>query len=516
MSDALHQELLVYLARSNFDAPAINAFATLVERLRLETPEAERLALAERLRQSPPTNDVARLYSVLFHLTGDLYYLEHILHYYMLVTDQAEPEILHYTFWCIQRQLFLGRARPDRAASFSSCDMVRFYRRFIDAIARRWELRPAARPRPPGQALRRVAFVTNQFLGGRHQPSRDCFDFARLLQDKHGLEAVIVNGNLLPLKAVNLFMPPFSATLVDSFRGVQPVALFGDTVRMASFIDLAFSRDKLFRIIRAVENFRPDVIVGFGGTNVIADLFAMTGAVPTICLPTTTGLTMSLADIILGFDRHDWTADLPAAYRPPFAGRFRPFIFGYSLPPLSPEEDGYVLPDGAFVYAVVGNRLDEEVSADFLALLDRLLDRRPDAVVAFAGGVEVLPAQLAASRHAGRLLVLGHVADIRSFYRRCGAFLNPPRQGGGGGVAYALAEGLPVVSLPRGDGASVAGRDFLVADDAAFLDRAAALAEDPGRRAEMAEAARRRFADIGDRDRAAAELVGYCHEAIGG
>lgn len=516
MSDPLHQELLVHFSRSGFQAADINAFAMLVERLRMETPEAERLALAERLRQSPPTDDRVRLYSVLFHLTGDLYYLEHILHYYLMVSDQADPRLLHYAFWCIQRQLFLGRARPDKAATFTCCDMVRFYRRLVDMIAQRWSLRPAARPRPAGQSLRRVAFVTNQFLGAGHQPSRDCFDFARLLQERHGLEAVIVNGNLMPLEVANVFIPPFTATLVDNFRGVQPVTLFGATVRVASFIDLTFNRDKLFRIIRSVENFRPDVIVGFGGGNIIADLFAMAGAVPTICLPTTTGLTISLADIILGFDRHDWTAGLPAAYRPPFAGRFRPFTFGYSLPPLEPEKDSYALPDGAFAYTVVGTRLDEEISAEFLALLESLLDRRPDAVVAFAGEVETLPARLAASRHADRLLTLGHIADIRSFYRRCGAFLNPPRQGGGGGVAYALAEGLPVVSLPRGDGASVAGPDFLVANDAAFLDRAAALAANPGLRAEMAEIACRRFADIGDRHRAAAELAGYCHEAIGG
>ncbi|HRJ61490.1 MAG TPA: hypothetical protein PKZ99_09980, partial [Azospirillaceae bacterium] len=67
------------------------------------------------------------------------------------------------------------------------------------------------------------------------------------------------------------------------------------------------------------------------------------------------------------------------------------------------------------------------------------------AVVAFARGVASLPARLKASRHADRLLSLGYITDVRGLFRRCAAFLNPPRQGGGG-AACALGEGLPVVA----------------------------------------------------------------------
>jgi hypothetical protein len=39
-------------------------------------------------------------------------------------------------------------------------------------------------------------------------------------------------------------------------------------------------------------------------------------------------------------------------------------------------------------------------------------------------------------------------------------FVNPPRQGGGGGAARAFAVGVPVVTFPNCDVSNVAGTDF--------------------------------------------------------
>ena len=108
---------------------------------------------------------------------------------------------------------------------------------------------------------------------------------------------------------------------------------------------------------------------------------------------------------------------------------------------------------------------------------------------------------------------LGEVADIRALYGRCTALLNPPRQGGGGGAAYALAEGVPVVTYGWGDGASVSGPDFCVADRDAYLERAATLATDADAHAAAAAAARARFAAIGDRHRCVERLLAYGEEA---
>ncbi|MCG5238489.1 glycosyltransferase [Azospirillum doebereinerae] len=512
MVEAWDAALMGYLVDREFDADKINRFSALCETVRREVDRPTRLAIAERLHRDAPSGDTVRLHSVLFMLTGDLYHYERILHYLLLGGDSVDPALMHYSYWCMSRQLFLGAATGDKAGSFVACDLYRFHEALVRLVARRWSLTPPVAV-PGDGPIRRVAMVTNQFVNDRHQPTRDCFDFASRLQDEFGLDVAIINTNLLPARVENLFIPPMVAELVEEFDGVFAMEMFGRRVKVASFTDRAFSQAKLSAIVEAVDGYNPDLIVSFGGSNIVADLFAETGARPVVCIPTTSGLTISLAHILLGFDEQDYTVSIPDLYRAPFARRFRPFTFGYTLPPTRGDMGDPGFGDAPFVFAVVGTRLDEEATPDFLALVDDVLDRCPGALVAFAGRAPALPGRLASLRNGGRTRCLGHVVDIRALYRRCHAFLNPGRQGGGGGAGYALAEGVPVVTFAWGDAASVAGPAFTVPDRAAYIDRAAGLFADPDARRRAVDAARARFAEIGDRRRCAERLLAYGEEA---
>lgn len=504
--------LMEFLTGRGFDADRINRFATLAEAMRRDIDLPTRLAIADRLRRDAPTGDTVRLHSVLFQLTGDLYHFERILHYLLLGADSVGPELLHYTYWCMSRQLFLGAASGPKAAAFASCDFFRFYEALVRIVARRWGLTPPQALRKDGP-IRRVAVVTNQFTNDRHQPTRDCFDFAARLQDEFGLDVAVLNCNTMPTQVENLFIPPMVAELVEEFDGVFALEMFGRRVKVASFTERAFSKSKLAGIVEAIDGYDPDLIVSFGGSNIVADLFAVADARPVVCIPTTSGLTISLAHLLLGFDERDYTQDIPELYRPAFAPRFRPFTFGYTLPPTGGEVAFPALADAGFVFVVVGTRLDQEVTGEFLALADEILDRCPGAVVAFAGEVRTLPQRLRSMRNATRTVVLGHVNDIRALYRRCDVFLNPARQGGGGGAGYALAEGVPVIGFAWGDAASVVGEGFTVPDRDAYVRRAVALFAAPEERDAAAAAARLRFAQVGDRHRCVERLLAYGEEA---
>ncbi len=514
MAEAQCATLLEYLADTQFDADKINRLAALCDAIRRDVDVSDRLALADRLRCDGSTADTIRLHSVLFQLTGDLYHCERILHYLLLGGDSVDPALMHYSYWCMSRQLFLGMAVGGKSASFVCCDLYRFYEAMVRLIARRWSLTPP-RAVPKAGPIRRVAVVTNQFTNDRHQPTRDCFDFACRLQDDFGLDVAIINTNTLPTRVENLFIPPMVAELVEDYEGVFAIRMLGRQVKLASFTERAFCQEKLTTIAEAIDGYDPDLIVSFGGSNIAADVFAEANSRPVVCIPTTSGLTISLAHILLGFDEHDYTAGIPELYRAPFARRFRPFTFGYTLPPTMGDMGDPGFGSAPFVFVVVGTRLDNEVTPEFLALVDDILDRCPGALVGFAGGATALPGRLATLRNADRTRGLGHVNDIRALYRLCHAFLNPARQGGGGGAAYALAEGLPVVTYGWGDAASVVGPLFCVADRDAYVARAAALFADEGERAVASTAARARFAEVGDRRRCVERLLAYGEEARG-
>ncbi|SMF29183.1 hypothetical protein SAMN02982917_1340 [Azospirillum oryzae] len=504
--------MMVYLTDRQFDAEKINRFTALCEEIRRDLDLDGRLALAERLEREAPSNDNVRLRSVLFLLTGDLYHYERILHYLILGGDSADPAALHYTHWCMSRQLFLGTASGDKLASFVPCDQFRYYTAMVRQIARRWGLTPPRAILRDGP-IRRVAVVTNQFTNQGHQPTRDCFDFAARMQDEFGLDVAIINVNGLPARVESVFIPPMVAEVAADLEGVYALRMFGRQVKVASFTHPAFSQDKLRVIVEAIDGYDPDLIVSFGGSNIVADLFADAGARPVVALPTSSGITLSLAPIVLGFEERDHTQSIPALYRAPFARRFRPFTFGYTLPPSEGVRVDTGFADCTPLFVVVGTRLDLEVTGEVLGLLDDILDRCPDAGLLFAGEVRELPARLAPLRNRQRMRCLGHVADIRALYGRCRVFLNPPRQGGGGGAAFALAEGVPVVTYGWGDGAVVSGPEFSVSDRDAYLERAVTLATDDAAHAAAGAAAKARFIEIGDRNRCVERLIAYGEEA---
>ncbi|MGF7175185.1 glycosyltransferase [Azospirillum doebereinerae] len=483
----------------------VGALANLIRRYDDDT----RKAAAAEVDAHYSMGDVMRRHSLLFLLDGD------IAHYRRLVQAVLDEPLrfsvpsLHYAYWGMAMRLFQGEARSGDIGGFTGGEYRRFYRLLVEETSRRYGIAVRLRRAQPRDAVRKVALVTNQMLGQGHQPTVDAFDYARRLQNDHGCEVVIVNPNAMAIAGENGFVPEYSYNVTEEYDGEQTIGAFGARVRMLSFPQKHFDEEKLHAIVDAVEGFDPDVILSFGASNVVADLFARTR--PVVCLPTSSGLPPSLARLLLGYGPEDSAAGWPDDARE----RFRPFSFGWTLPeggaPLLRGDFG--LDDEGPVFAVVGNRLDQEAGPEFLARIDALLDRLPSAHVAFAGATETLPERLKALRNAGRVDSLGHVDDIRAFYRVVTAYLNPQRQGGGGSAAFALAEGLPVVTFGGGDVAGVAGAAFTVADEAAFIERAATLAGDAAFRARQSDEAKARFAQTGDRARSAERLLAYALEA---
>ncbi|MFS2013177.1 tetratricopeptide repeat protein [Azospirillum sp. CT11-132] len=455
--------------------------------------------------------DVMRRQSLLFLLSGDIAYYRNLVNTALEDPLRFSVPSMHYAYWGIALRLFQGDARKGDVGAFTNGEFRRFYRLLVEETARRYDLDARLRRTSPRTAVKRVALITNQMLGEGHQPTADAFDYARRLQDDHGCEVLIVNPNAMAVEGENGFVPEYSYNVTEDYDGEQTISAQGANVRMLSFPQPRFDEEKLTAIVDAVDRFDPDVIVAFGGSNTVADLFA--GSRPVVFLPTSSGLSPSLATILLGYAPEDDAAGWPEEAR----ARFRPFSFGWTLPAAGPERSRaeFGLPADGPLYVVVGNRLDQEVGPEFLETLDRLLDRVPDGQVAFAGAVSELPGRIAAARNAARMHALGHVEGIRGLYGVATAYLNPPRQGGGGSAAFALADGLPVVTYARGDVAGVVGPAMTVADETAFLERAVALGQDSAARSQAAEAARTRFAETADRARSVEKLLDYAREAQG-
>ncbi len=301
----------------------VNALAGLIRRYDDET----RAAAAAEVDAGYRLGDVMRRQSLLFLLSGDLKHYEALVQAVLADPMRFSVPSIHYAFWGMAMQLFQGAVRTGDPRRFAGGELLRFYRLMLEETLRRFHLAGRLTRAQPRAEVRRVALVTNQMLGQGHQPTVDAFDYARRLQDSFGREVLIINPNAMAITGENGFVPEYTYNITDDYVGEQTIAAFGARVRMASFPGKRFDEEKLHAIIDHLDAFDPDAIVAFGGSNVVADLFA--GARPVVLLPTTSGPPLTLARLILGHREEDspdgWPADLK--------GRFRPFSFG--APPTS-------------------------------------------------------------------------------------------------------------------------------------------------------------------------------------
>ena len=120
-----------------------------------------------------------------------------------------------------------------------------------------------------------------------------------------------------------------------------------------------------------------------------------------------------------------------------------------------PKQHTYVrkdfgLPEDAFLLVVVGLRLTEEISDEFVAMLDSVLSEKIQCVIM---GKMVNYEERARQNEKFRKYVhnLGLQEDALAIYSLCDLYLNPIRLGGGTSAAESMSEGVPVLTTDLGD-----------------------------------------------------------------
>jgi glycosyltransferase involved in cell wall biosynthesis len=208
-----------------------------------------------------------------------------------------------------------------------------------------------------------------------------------------------------------------------------------------------------------------------------------------------------------GHDDTEWGAALPPAhgYHHPFRVKLKPVSA-----PVARAELG--ITDGQVVIVTVGARLPHEIDGPWAQIMLDVMARNPNAVWLLVGGVGTVPPALAAARP-GQVCTLAQSNELRSIYRCCDLFVNPPRIGGGFSVAEAMGEGLPVLALAGSDAGSKLGGDAM-ADEASFFAMLEAMLSSPELRSTTGAEMRRRFTQTLDLESSGPSLRAACELAL--
>jgi glycosyltransferase involved in cell wall biosynthesis len=348
----------------------------------------------------------------------------------------------------------------------------------------------------------RIIVITNQLLTLAHAPTADCMDYCYLLQTRLKKKIFLINTADMPW---NLDLPYYEPVRFNHLEEYSKVG----TITYKDEGGIAFYQCKqpmpnikeMRSIVGTVLTQKPSFVLSLGHSNVAPDLCADYITVAT--MPFGTNLPQARSNLYV----------LPRARKPQDAAFMQqwgigdeqiieaPYTFRLPERTATLTRGGLGLPEDAYVIAVVGNRLDSEVTDAVAGELATFLSAVPQAFVAFFGTFPGYASLVA--RHpqlAGRSAFLGHQPDVLAVFEHCDAYYNPPRWGGGSSAAFALAMGVPVLTQDGGDVANIAGPRFHFASADAMLEFIRHSQRDPEHRREWAAAARARFAEVSDRE----------------
>jgi glycosyltransferase involved in cell wall biosynthesis len=474
--------------------------------LNAEGDAARRIEYLDAVQQLLPASGPARIFVLSFLLAAsdDVRYLRELEE--TLSRPEFRPEQRHFFYWqlLVRHAHILGVGVPRVSEVYRS--LLEEFREAL-GITAGW-IEPA--DRDDGS----IVVITNQLLDARHQPTADCLDYCRVLQTQLERKVLLINTGDMPW---TLELPYYDAI---RFNHVEEYATIGRLTFEGELIDFHQCRKPMPNlhetraIIRTVLARKPAFVLSLGHSNVAADLCSEFLTVAT--LPFGTNLSRAMSNLFI----------LPRKRRPddePFMREWRiserqvveTADYTYRLPPrtASLTRADLGLPPDAYVIAIVGNRLDQEITDALAAQLAELLTDVPRAFLAFMGLFQGYPRL--ALQHAVlgiRSVFLGYQNDVLAVYECCDAYLNPPRYGGASSAAYALAMGLPVLTLNTGDTANSAGPRFVFDSFDEIKQFIARSLVDPGHRADWAEMARARFTEISDRGAMLRTIV----EQVGG
>lgn len=307
--------------------------------------------------------------------------------------------------------------------------------------------------------------ITDQFLGVQHGPTKTALDRCYTLMHQMGKQVLLINTaemnslvGEIPLFRIRA--GSYNENIKDEsymeWRGAK-IPYFQCDYNMPDV-------DILKYLIKVLYDMKPGIVVDIGGGGVFAGL--VNEMIPVLEVPLTSSnifLTISDYQIVPPQEMDRQKHLLTEIGKKPdhaIVGRFT-FSLKEQTEKVSRKELG--LPENAFLLCVIGGRLREEVTGDFIRMLEKVLSDYVQIV--FIGSMPTYPQLCQEYSWLEKYsYYLGFADDILSRVELCDLYVNPERRGGGTSSVEAMFKGLPVVTTEYGDVAGIVGSAFICTD----------------------------------------------------
>ncbi len=362
--------------------------------------------------------------------------------------DEIDIEVKLY----IYRQLLGLKFRGEIPWQVSE----KIYYHILDKISKICDMKQYKYINKENRNKNRVVFITDQFLGYQHSPTKVLLNMVKALDNKFGNinEVYIYNSTLLPIQEECLFYRPFTANYIKYTDKLLEVTLSkvgitrcGIGYEEKNEIDVI---SRIIGMVKSINDINPQMVIGVGGDNILADLCncftdvyicGLTKLTPRSCARYLINMTPTKQPVQYKLSETQQKIEVPFSVS--------------DLEDITNEintRESLGLPQQDFLISVVGNRLGVEITKEFIHLCERILVENPNAGIVFIGDYdkENLKSEVDQTIY-DRLYSIGYRSNLIQAVGLTNLFLNPYRQGGGYGGYAAIQNSIPIVSRDFGD-----------------------------------------------------------------
>lgn len=387
--------------------------------------------------------------SVLIAVTKKNEYLDEIID--LIYKETIPYNIKMFLYWQIVSLDFSREMRSSKRT------LNEIYEYVFSIYANELGIIPLQYKNPLERNLKTIVLITGQFLIPPHSPTRVALGYINLMISQMGYNVILINEANQPVEFIAPFINAYMANHISAHNGWNEI----------NYKDVSFwyyqssgslnNLDETRKMINFVQEINPFFVINLGGSSIVSDF----------CLKITDVVNFSLSaeesiatgGIFIG-NYYDPNHSIRANGRRNIPGAT---VFEAMEQKVQLNRKEFDICDNDFLIAIVSNRLNEEITSDFLDFLDEFVYDKENIRIVFIGKYEKYEQVISRTPNLRKKAkCLGFQEDLVAIYDFCNLYLNPPRKGGGFSAIDAMVKGLPVVTFAGGDVGSVSQEAWAV------------------------------------------------------
>lgn len=395
----------------------------------------------------------------------------------------------------------------DRIEVFEK--ILEYYKNKISTL----QLKKAAK-RELNDSPKKVALIAGQLLSTKHSPTLAILNRAKYLKKYSNCKVKIFVDDMFVYSSGEVAFPyVFSSAEASSLNELHKNFLKEEMVDIYYSKPNISRQDRIIDFIKEVNKFRPDVILNIGNDYSIPS--ALLYPYYPIFSQRISGIPVTKwSDIYLGskVDFSAYNMQLSCKYINPSIG-----IDEFSPPLGIVKRSSYQIQEDDFLLVTVGNRLDIDISKEFVKLITSFLKGKRKVKWLLVGPLKnrVVKEEIQPYINKGQIIRIEYEKDLAALYKICDVFVNPIRKGGGFSGLLAMKMGIPIVTQSGdGDVTLHVGQENAVEGKKGYLSELQKLYIDQVYRGEKGQRLKKKYEEKINNKKAVEFYIRYFEESI--